>query len=388
MAMKRPAAAGRVGRPKKVKQHDCVGDVVKAITESEALDAGCRSLLAVALPLALDTPKADRHAYEVEVITSAESCLSAIEADLQARHKAALETQNSMISPAEMQKRQVAKTDAEAKVKEAKTACEGKVYTKQQCAATVHDAQGAVKVAEKEAAKAETELRSINVKKKALDDAALADMQSLRDGGSSTASGAAALKSLTSLGKNYKFDSTLLQSFPLACKKNPADRTDFDNTMFSAFQSSLNEQRDKLAKSIVEQEEEQAKKTAAVEDAKKTLAEAEEKLTAAGEEAKSAQASVKAAQVAEKDAVASLSSIWLEMKEACDAADQLAKDITAFKEVILESFGKCKEKVAEPEEEEEPEAEAEQVEEETEATEKAADEMATEAAEEAPAAAE
>jgi len=294
-----------------------------------------------------------------------------------------------MISPAEMQKRQAAKTDAEAKVKEAKTACEGKVSTKQQCAATVHDAQGAVKVAEKEAAKAETELRSINGKKKALDDAALADMQSLRDGGSSTASGAAALKSLTSLGKNYKFDSTLLQSFPLACKKNPADRTDFDNTMFSAFQSSLNEQRDKLAKSIVEQEEEQAKKTAAVEGAKKTLAEAEEKLTAAGEEAKSAQASVKAAQAAEKDAVASLSSIWIEMKEACDAADQLAKDITAFKEVILESFGKCKEKVAEPEEEEEePEAEAEQVEEQTEATEKAADEMATEAAEEAPAAAE
>jgi len=380
MAMKRPAGA-KAGPAKKVKQADHVGLVVEAITASEALDAGCRSLLAVVLPLALETPKADRHPYEVEVVTSAESCLSTIEGDLQTRLKAALEKQNIMISPAEMQKRQAVKTDAEAKVKEAKTSCEGKASIKQQCAATVHDAQSAVKVAEKEAAKAETELRGIGGKKKVLDDAALADMQSLRDGGSGAAAGSAALKSLTTLGKNYKFDSTLLQSFPLACKKNPADRTDFDNTMFSAFQSALNDQRDKLSKTIVELEEDQTQKVVVVEGVKKTLAEAEEKLSAAGEEAKNAQVAVKGAQAAEKEAIASLSAIWPEMKQACDAADQLAKDITAFKEVVLGNFGICKEKVAEPTEEEEPEAEEEQVEEQPEATEKATEEMAPEAVE-------
>jgi hypothetical protein len=353
MAMKRPAGFAKAGRPKKVKQVDHVGPVVRAISEAEVLDAGCRNLLAVVLPMALETPKADRHPYEVEVVTSAESCLSTIEVDIAAKHKAALEKQNTMISLAEMQKRQAAKAEAEAKVKEAKTACEGKVGIKQQCAGTVHEAQSAVKLAEKEAAKAETELRSTSGKKKVLDDAALADMQCLRDEGSSSAAGGAALKALLSLGKNYKFDTTLLQSFPLACKKSPGDRTDFDNTMFSAFQSALNEQRDKLSQTAVELEQEQTRKLAAVESAKKVLTEAEEKLASASDEAKSAQAAVKSAQTVEKEATASLSSIWPEMKEACDAADQLAKDITAFKEEILGSFGTCKEKVAEPEVEEE-----------------------------------
>jgi len=387
MAMKRPASCAKAGLAKKIKQPDHVAPVVNAITGTEVLDAGCRSLLEVVLPLALATPKADRHPYEVEVVTSAESCLNTIEVDLNAQHKVALEKQVIMISVAEMQRRQAAKTEAEAKGNEAKIVYEGKVSVKQQCTTSAHDAQSAAKLAEKEVAKVETEVRGMSGKKKALDDAALADMQCLRDGGSGSASGSAALKSLTTLGKNYKFDSTLLQSFPLACKKSPADRTDFDNTMFGAFQSALNEQRDKLSQMMVELEQDLSQKVAVVEAAKKILAEAEEKLLAASEEAKNAQAAVKIAQAVEKEALASLSSIWPEMKEACDSADQLAKDITAFKEVVLASFGICKERVAEPTAEQE-EVEEEKVEDKTEeAVEKAVDEVRNEAAE-APASAE
>ena len=92
------------------------------------------------------------------------------------------------------------------------------------------------------------------------------------------------------VGKEYGLDDTLLSTFPLTCKKDPAARSEFETMMFTSLKAAIDHQIDGLTQRTAELEPNIADKLAAVTAAEQNVEKAQAALSTANEEHSSTQA--------------------------------------------------------------------------------------------------
>ena len=350
------ASGGCAGRPSKKSRTvtvDLVPVVVDALKDAEALPADLRTLFGVALPIVLNANKADRHAYESEVVEQAEKALVSVQTALEQKHADALKIQNEVIAPAEQQKRTAAKTEAEAGLEAVRAKLEASEEVQSAARKAVHDAKGALKPAQKDAASSEKEMQGHADKKTILSDLLANEFKALQVGTSGTPKGKLAVKKLEKCGKECNLDAILLKTFPLTCIKEPSTRSEFEMLMFTSLKAAINKQIDGHSDKINALETSKAEKLAAVANAKINLEKEEAAATAASGEVSATQGDHRDAEKQVRKADDALYQIWGDMKKACDAQDDLAMDIKNFTENVLTAFQKLKEKEPEPVEAEE-----------------------------------
>jgi len=328
--------------------------VVDALQHAEALPADLRTVFGQALASILEENKEDRHAYEHEVVTEAEKAFGTVLSAMDQLHVAALEKQNEVISPAEHAKRTKAKKDAEADLEAAGKKLEASKEAQANCRKAVDDAKSHLKAVQKESTAADKEMQAHANKKANLSDLLANEFVALQQETSNTPTGKTAVKKLLHAGKEYDLDETLLTTFPLTCKKEPASRSDFELMMFTSLKASIDKQIESLTQKVAELEPSKGQLTNTATAAQQSLERAQASLTAANEEHSGAHAAHKEADKAVTKAEDGRYQIWADMKLACDAQDDLADEITAFKETV-QSFQQLRDREPEPEPAEEPE---------------------------------
>jgi hypothetical protein len=349
--MKRKATfAARAG--KKSKGDKRVSVVVDALKDAEALPENLRNLLKVSLPIALNACKVDRHSYENEVVDQAQSALTAVQGALKNSLKGALAAQNAVIAPAERAKRTKAKQDAEAHLEAAKAKLETNKAGKKASEKEVEDTTNAFKAAEKLLKAAEKAVAKTQVKQEEMRNVLAYEFVMVKEGASASiasADGKRAVKKLIELGKQYGLDSTLLVTLPITCKKDVANRTEFEMMMFNSLQALIDGVIKELAAKLTEEDQDRAAKEAAAANANATMEKAKDVFKAASDELEATQAASAEAAKEVRKADANLRGLWEDMRKACDSQDSLAGEVKNFQECILTAFAELKEKEPEPE---------------------------------------
>lgn len=323
--------------------------VVNTLANAECLPANLRHLLKGVLPVVLNAYKADRHAYENEVVDQAQQALGAVEAALAAAHKEAMSAQEQVIAPAENGKRTAAKKAADSHLEAVKAQLEANKATNKACEKAVHEADDAVKAAVKEEKVADKELQRHVDKKSHLTGALANEFATLRDGNAAGADAKKAVNKILAIGKEFGLDSTLLHTLPLACKTPVAARTEFQTMMFSNLAALIEHQIEAISANIAEAEPVKAGKSAALAAARDAHAQAEAALKTATDEVA---ASVTANKEAHKEVTKTdhhRRKIWEDMRHACEAQDHLADELKNLKENVWGAFNQLKEKEPEPE---------------------------------------
>jgi len=282
-------------------------------------------------------------------VEQAQGALATVQKAIEVKHQAALAKQNEVIAPAENAQRVQSKASADAALEAAKNKLEADKSTKKAGEHAVHEAEVALKAAQKDAATADKADAVVAGKKATLDTLVATEYALLRDGTSAGPAGKKALARVLALGKEYGLGPTLLQTFPLTCKKAAADRSEFENMMFTQLQANIDKQLNALAQQLAEAEPVKAQKHEVVANAQNVLANAEAALTAATDQLTAAHAAAKEASKEVNKAQAHCLAIWDDMKDVCDAQDELGNELKNFKESILVAFQQLKEKEPEPE---------------------------------------
>jgi len=321
-----------------------------ALAGAECLSADMRALYKSVLPIVLTANKVDRHAYEVEVVQAAEKSLTAAEKALGQAHTAAMAEQKKIIGPGERTSREAAKKKADENAAAMKGKLEAATAAKKVAEKAVSDAEGAAKAAQKEASAAESVQQKTNGKKESLANVLANELTMLRGGTSASSGGKKAVQTLQKLAKELcGSGSTLLQAFPLACKKEASARSEFEATTFITLQTQIDTAIANLTKQLEGEAAITQQKQAAAAAAAAALEKAKAAAEAAGEEEAAAKSASKEASKAASKAAAHCVSIWDDMKDACQAQDGLAGDVKNFKDVVWPAFEQLKNKEPEPE---------------------------------------
>mmetsp|Transcript_102631 Transcript_102631/g.162040 ORF Transcript_102631/g.162040 Transcript_102631/m.162040 type:complete len:372 (-) Transcript_102631:161-1276(-) len=347
---------------RKSMKNSSVAAVVNTLTATEALPADLRSLLKSTLPLVLDTNKADRHAFEAEIVDKAGESLSIAQKACEAEHKAALAKQTEVVSPAERTKRDAAKKDAEAKMNAAHDTVSACDNAKKTADSAVEDAESGLKSAqkdEKDAGKVKAKTLST---KDSLTAAINVHFAALMEGTfAKPALKKAAVAAVVKMGKDHAgVGNTLSQAFALACNTDAAARSQFETTTFTTVKTKLDAALETISKQLVDETAVEEQKMAATAAAKETLDKAKETLSDAETKLAAAKEAQKEAKKAFSQAVAFRHKVWADMRSACDAQDELAEALKQFKEVIFPAFEELKEKTPPPPPPAEPEEPAEE----------------------------
>jgi len=345
-------SAGRPGRPKKSRISDST-TVVAALAQAEALPADLRSVFEVALPSVLAVNKADRHAYEVEIVEQAEKSIADVQAALEKSYEEALAKQEEVIAPAEHARRKSALAEANEGLEAAKAKLDEKKEAQVAAKKSVQEASSVLKAAEKDAAKTEKEMQALADKKAALSSALENEFLMLRDAASTTPEGKKALQKMQAIGKQYSLDDTLMGTLPPTCKKDPANRSEFETLMFNQLKGAIEKEIEKLTTDLAALEPTKAEKVGVVATAKEAVEKVDVTLSAANEELSAAQAANKEAAKEVSKADDYLYQIWGDMKVACDLQDELRASVKNFKETVLTAFQALKEQQPEQAVEEE-----------------------------------
>jgi hypothetical protein len=334
---------------KSVAKNSSVSAVVNTLKATEALPADLKSLLGSTLPVVLGACKADRHAFESEIVDKAAESLTIAQKSCEAEHAAAVSTQNEVVSKGERTKRDAATKEAEAKQKGAQetvAACEG---VRKERAKAVDEAESAVKAAqkaEKDADKVEKKSESTKTNLHAVSTIHFAAL--IEGTFTKAAEKKKAIQSVVKLGKEHGVGNTLSQAFAMACNTATANRSAFESTTFETVKGKL----DAAFQAVSKQHEDdvatvEAKKAVSA-AAKATLSQAQEALTDAETQLATAKEALKEAKKGFTQAVAFRHKVWSDMKSACDAQDALADALKEFKEVIWPAFEELKEKTPPP----------------------------------------
>jgi chromosome segregation ATPase len=359
MAAKRTSTAGSPKRSVKRARVDpltkLIPTVVDAVTESEALPADLRTLFKATLPIVFSSNKADRHAFEAEVVAQAEQALKAVTAEASDKQKAALSKQQGVTSLQEHERRTNSKKAAEAALEAAKAKVEASKEARHTGQKSVDGAQSALKAAQKESAAMDKEIKHHEDDKAKLVSLEETEFVLLRDGSSHGAAGKKAVQKISALGKTFGLDHTLLQAFPEACKKPDANRSEFEKMIFDRIKAGIERNIGEAGQKLAEAEPVKAQKESAVASAKDALEKAEAALKAAEDELAANQTAQKEGAKDVSKADKDLHRIWSDMREACDAQDEMANELKRLQEDVSDAFQKLREREPEPEPVEEPE---------------------------------
>jgi hypothetical protein len=353
--MKRPAAFRKTDPIK-----SRVKLIKDAIDDAEGFSDSVKEMLSSTLSVTVGAVKATRHTVNEKFVKNIGEVLAAEQARLQ-KDLAAKDKSFEELTPAKATREKVledAKNDATAK-SEAYDAAKKAVT---EATAKLKEASSALKDAEKSQKSGDADLEVVSGKKATLEGAVQDSLQPLVDGSITEEKPRnQKVKAILSVGKEYGFDSSLLQTAEPVLAKEIASRGSFDATcleqMQAAFAAAIKELQDKLDAGAPAKAE-RAASVQAAETAKTTAEAGVETAKAASQAAKEAKS---AADSAAKAAGQSLDDFMPDLKTAGDALDEAKSDLKEFESGPLEAFNELKDLQAgqfdEPEPEEPAEAE-------------------------------
>jgi len=170
------------------------------------------------------------------------------------------------------------------------------------------------------------------------------------------------LKLLMTIGKEFSFDSSLLESTPAALAKKPEERGEFDKTILGHMDTQFEKCLEALSSEIAGLEPGKQEREAKVADAKSVVDAAKAKLEAAAAAVKDAKDALKAGEKALKAATLSVKNWLPDVKVMFDELDGATAELKTFREGPLQTFEQLKDLETPPpppEEPEEPEPAAE-----------------------------
>jgi hypothetical protein len=340
---KRVAASPKRGSAKK--SCSLVPSVVKALTGADCLPGDLKELYKLTLPATLDTIKADRHGFEVELVDQAEKSLATVLAALEEAHSTALKEQNIVIAKEEQDKRAKTAIEAAAAAEDAKAKLAASKAAQSSAQQVLNDAQLDSKKAKKEVTKAEQALEAQEEKTNSLSQLLAGEFAALQAGTKDKK----VIKKAEAFGKEYKVDATLLQAILLACKKDAAARSEFENISIAKLKATIEAQIETEKGQVAHFTALKAEKAGVADVRNAEVEKAETASTAATEALTAAQGAYKEAQKAARQADDSVEKLWGDRKKACNTQDRLAREVVDMKENILTAFAKLKEKEPEPE---------------------------------------
>merc|ERR1719476_836873 len=287
----------------------------------EVLPTEVRTMLCNVLGRSLSAPKDQRHELQELVVDMVGETMASIGESLE---KAVTDAQ-AKIDGADADKaaREAAKTEAESQVEALRAAVEEKKSQTVKDAEAVTNARAALTEAQEAQRLGGAASQAAGDKKARLEAAQNDTYLPLRECAvADTAEGRRQLKVLTSVGKEYNFDDSLMRAIPMALNKEPAQRGEFDQTLMKQF-------ADELARRIAEQEavitsgdSANAEREAAVASAQAKLDESKDSQTAGATAFLAAKEELGAATTAMQAAEKALGDFMGDLKAAMDGLDE------------------------------------------------------------------
>lgn len=340
--IKRPAAKSE---PEAKKAKTTVGSIVSkkckevgvALKKADGFPPHVREMLAENLHYCLGVCKEERHEFQETVIKMVADVLGSIQANLEAE----VRTTEGKIVEAESEHslKQVALQDAEALVA---TKSAATVTAQQELVAhekDLVDAQAALRTAEAEQKAGDASAVEASNKKETLQTALTTLLLPLKEGSSlSTGNAKQSITELSKLGKELRFDTSLLTSLPAALGKEPASRGHFDVLVITQVQTQLEEEINSLSKTLEAAEPEREARAAKVAEAKSAVDICVEREAAFKDTLKAAKVAQKEAEEAQKAAVKTLKQLGSEMKQVAAFLEEAKASLNEFLEGPLATF--------------------------------------------------
>lgn len=303
----------------------------------EVLPSEVRSMLANVLGKCLTVPKDQRHAVQEAVVETVGETLMGIMRSLE---KAVADAQSKVDgSDADKANREAARAELEPRVealREAVVEAKARLASDTEAAKNADAALIQVKEDQKTGDAASQEA----VEKKEMLQAAQTDtyLPLQESGAADDAEGRRQLKLVASIGMDFNFDASLMVALPMALKKAPAQRGEFDLMMIKQFADELTRQigeQEAIIKSAepakAEREVAVATAQASVDSAKSTQEESASALLVAQEECRGAEAELQAALVLLRDFLPQLQVVM-------DGLDDAKAELARFREGPLAIF--------------------------------------------------
>uniref|UniRef100_A0A7S0AIS4 Uncharacterized protein n=1 Tax=Pyrodinium bahamense TaxID=73915 RepID=A0A7S0AIS4_9DINO len=256
--------------------------VCNALAKAVDYPGSVRSMLEAMATSALSSAKEERHPFQAkvadmvgEVLDSIESQAKDVVAELQGKVDGCSDDKVC---------RQAALSAAEQSIAVLKDATSKQATTLDTESAALEAAQKELAAAAKIQAEGDTQLKEAEEKKSALG-AAQESFRLAKEGPANKAT----MKTLASIGKDFKFDAALMETLPFVLKKEPALRAGFDLVALEQLEAALSAALAELDKVIEEGAPSKADRDAAVAAAQATCYQAAAKHAAAQEAFSTAQ---------------------------------------------------------------------------------------------------
>eukprot|EP00928_Gymnodinium_smaydae_P025556 TRINITY_DN2030_c0_g1_i1.p2 TRINITY_DN2030_c0_g1~~TRINITY_DN2030_c0_g1_i1.p2 ORF type:complete len:556 (+),score=213.06 TRINITY_DN2030_c0_g1_i1:73-1668(+) len=343
-AMKRPAAAA-AGIPPQKKQAASTATLAKkcesireALRQAEGLSPSMQAMLTAGVESSLGVPKDKRHPVQEKVVGWITEALSSVKASIEEKRAAAAAAVAN--ADGERKSREDSLEAAKQTQAERHDAVTAKKEASRAAGEALKAAKAAVLEAERAQAEGDAELKNVEAKKASLA-SALEAFEKLQapPPAAEAEEGAppppavdteASLAVVSTVGKEFGFDPSMLTALPSAFSKAPDQRGQFDTLVLDQFREEHAKKMATLDAELEAARPAREERAAAVDAAKK----AEEEAASADE---TARAELQAAQTAQADADAAtkaaqkaLKEFAGEMKTATLSLSEAEKQVKAF----------------------------------------------------------
>lgn len=342
--MKRPAATKIGGVSKKAAIGASCGAVKKALAGASTYPEPVLAMLGNTVSGCLSVAKEERHPFQeqvihmvAEVLSSVETCINAQIAEAE-KNVSEVEAEKSSKDQAE----EAANVDLVAKaeaVEAAKTA-----FTESQEAFKVAKSTYAIAESQKQAGDAEFE--GAAAQKQKLESGFTSIFTPLKEGAASEGDPKQSIATMIKLGKEFKFDASLLTSLPSALSKAPDARGTFDAMVITQAEEDLQKQISDLSDTLALGEPKKAEREAKVQAAAAMLAAASEKEQSNKAVLKEAQDVKKEAEVVQKAAAKAVHAFAPDMKQVAKGLEAAKSSLKELKEGALAAFKELVERSA------------------------------------------
>lgn len=336
--MKRSASTAAGGKKKKVAagvEQQCKV-VAEALADAEAFPKPVLQMLSASVKQCLGVPKEERHSFQEQVIDMVRNVLTSVQSGMEEQIQAA--EQKVASADGEKSTRDAA-AEAAAAVHAQKV--EATAAAKAQVAATA-EAQKAAKeamvAAIKEQQAGDAELNAAAAKLEKLTSCKADCFEPLSVGSLEAAPANEAVSTVSQIGKEFKFDSSMLTSLPSAILKRPDQRGSFDVLVISQAAEELQKHVAGLEQVLAagappkQQRADKVAQTSAASEAAVAAAQA------AKDALKAAQGEEKEAEQAKKAAAKAVQSFMPEMKQVASGLDELKTELDAMKDGPVTAF--------------------------------------------------
>jgi len=315
--------------------------VSKAVAHAVSCPHNVKEMLGHTMSATIGTPKADRHPFNERFVVMIEEVLHEEENRLQ-NDLASKEAAFNQLAPTKVN-REAALENAKGVATAAKDALDNAKKAVTDVADIVHNAAGEV-ASKKSVQKAGDHTYDNDANNKARLEATLKDnLTPIVDGTEGTVCVAASVKAILSIGKEYKFDSSLVSTAAQMLHKSAAERGGFDNTCLEQLKEAFTGEIAKFDAALAAGAPDKADRAAAVGHAEAALHAAEASQTDLKEKAAAAKEAKAAADTAVKEGAKSLADFMPDLKTAGDTMDHSKKTLQTFTDGPKAAFGELKE---------------------------------------------